>query len=91
MISVTTSLNRETNSAFTLLIIATDTGSLTGTGTVIVTVTDDNTQDPIFTLSLYQATIPEDTPLDTSVLQVAVPHATQFLVPYIVSFLGGSK
>ena len=68
---MTTALNRETNSEFTLLIVATDTGSRTGNGTVLVTVTDANTQDPVFSSSLYQATLPENTPLDTSVLQVA--------------------
>ena len=64
------SLDRETNQNFTLLIIATDTNSLTGTGTVLVTVIDANTEDPMFSSNLYQATVPESAPLDTSVVQV---------------------
>ena len=70
LISVVSSLNRETNSEFTLLVVATDTGGRTGTGTVLITVTDANTQDPDFSASLYQATISESSPVDTFVLQV---------------------
>ena len=86
LVSVINPLDRETNSEFTLLVVATDSGGRSGTGTVLVTVTDANTQNPVFSTSLYQAIISENSPVDTSVLQVRhIPFSrtTIHIVPHV--------
>ncbi|KAM6981316.1 protocadherin Fat 4 [Aplochiton taeniatus] len=71
-LSLTHTLDRETQSSYTLLVTATDSGSppLTGTGTVIVLVDDVNDNIPEFTSSTFHTSIPEDAPTGTDVLLV---------------------
>lgn len=68
-------LDRETTSAYSLLIEALDGGSppLKGQMTVNITIQDVNDNQPIFNQSRYFATIPENATVGTSILQV---HAT---------------
>ncbi|KAJ0050289.1 hypothetical protein NL108_014936 [Boleophthalmus pectinirostris] len=71
-LSLTQTLDREIQGRYTLLITATDSGSpsLSGTGTVIVTVEDVNDNVPVFTASVFHTTIPEDAPTGSDVLLV---------------------
>ncbi|XP_017046203.1 LOW QUALITY PROTEIN: cadherin-related tumor suppressor [Drosophila ficusphila] len=68
-------LDRELQSEYTLTLVAMDTGSppLTGTGIVRVEVQDINDNDPVFELQSYLATVRENLPPGTHVLQ---PRAT---------------
>lgn len=65
-------LDRETTSAYSLVIEALDGGSppLRGRMTVNITIQDVNDNPPIFNQSSYSATIPENATIGTSVLQV---------------------
>ncbi|RZF33422.1 hypothetical protein LSTR_LSTR009613 [Laodelphax striatellus] len=65
-------LDRETTSAYSLVIEALDGGNppLRGSMTVNITIQDVNDNQPIFNQSRYFASIPENTTVGTSVLQV---------------------
>lgn len=72
------SLDREMHSRYHLQITAQDRGSpitYQGTCNITVIVEDQNDNDPRFELSKYVATIPEDTPIGTSVLKVKATDA----------------
>ncbi|XP_065082456.1 protocadherin-like wing polarity protein stan isoform X2 [Ochlerotatus camptorhynchus] len=66
-------LDRETTSGYLLTVMAKDGGnpSLSDTTDVEVSITDVNDNAPQFKVPLYQATIPEDALIGTSVVQVA--------------------
>ncbi|XP_023032454.1 protein dachsous [Drosophila willistoni] len=65
-------LDRETTPAYSLLIEALDGGTppLRGLMTVNITIQDVNDNQPIFNQSRYFATVPENSTVGTSVLQV---------------------
>ncbi|XP_053689361.1 protocadherin-like wing polarity protein stan isoform X2 [Sabethes cyaneus] len=66
-------LDRETISGYLLTVTARDGGSpsLSDTTDVEISVTDVNDNAPQFKVPLYQATIPEDALIGTSVIQIA--------------------
>lgn len=70
-------LDRETTSAYSLVIEALDGGSppLRGRMTVNITIQDVNDNQPIFNQSSYSATIPENATVGTSVLRVYATDA----------------
>jgi protocadherin-16/23 len=65
-------LDRETHARYHLTIVAQDRGkpSMMGFCNVTVIVEDQNDNDPKFDLSKYSTSIPEDVPVDTSILKV---------------------
>lgn len=72
-ITTTAPLDRETNSAYLLTVTAKDGGnpSLSDTTDVEISLTDVNDNSPAFKVPLYQASIPEDALIGTSVVQVS--------------------
>lgn len=72
-ITTTAALDRETISAYLLTVTAKDGGnpSLSDTTDVEISVTDVNDNPPAFKVPLYQASIPEDALIGTSVVQVS--------------------
>ncbi|XP_037957800.1 cadherin-related tumor suppressor [Teleopsis dalmanni] len=70
-ISLLRALDREAQAEYTLTLVAMDTGSppLTGTGVVRVIVQDMNDHSPEFARQSYQATVQENLPVGTKVLQ----------------------
>lgn len=66
-------LDRETTSAYSLVIEALDGGTppLRGEMTVNITIQDVNDNQPIFNQSRYFATVPENATVSTTVLQVS--------------------
>lgn len=76
-IVTTAVLDRETTSAFLLTVTAKDGGnpSLSDTTDVEISVTDCNDNAPIFKVPLYQASIPEDALIGTSVVQITATDA----------------
>ncbi|KAL3853661.1 hypothetical protein ACJMK2_017186 [Sinanodonta woodiana] len=73
-ITTTTQLDYETATSYTLIIKAVDKGGAAGshsaTAVVTITVTNINEAAPIFGLTTYSASIPENTNVGTSVVQV---------------------
>ena len=69
---VSNSLDRETQSSYSLTILATDTGypSKFNSSIVTVVVRDVNDNDPEFSQKLYTASVMEDSLVDTPVLSV---------------------
>ncbi|KAI6066661.1 cadherin-23 [Aix galericulata] len=67
------SLDRETVASYALILEAIDNGPTgnrrTGTATVFVTVLDVNDNRPIFLQSSYEASVPEDIPAASSIVQ----------------------
>lgn len=65
-------LDRETESQYRLRLVAVDGGEPARSGSVdiIITVTDSNDNRPEFTSAEYQATVAEDAPVGTVVVQV---------------------
>ncbi|XP_017772973.1 PREDICTED: protein dachsous-like [Nicrophorus vespilloides] len=65
-------LDRETTAAYSLVIEALDGGTppLRGEMTVNITIQDVNDNQPIFNQSLYNASVPENATVGTTVLQV---------------------
>uniref|UniRef100_A0A182QFS4 Protocadherin-like wing polarity protein stan n=1 Tax=Anopheles farauti TaxID=69004 RepID=A0A182QFS4_9DIPT len=65
-------LDRESTSGYLLTVTAKDGGnpSLSDTTDVEISVTDVNDNAPVFKVPLYQATIPEDALIGTSVVQI---------------------
>ncbi|XP_061729707.1 protein dachsous [Cydia pomonella] len=71
-------LDRETQSKYQLTITAFDHGSpvaLQGSCNISIIVEDQNDNDPIFDTGHYSAAIPENAPLDTSVIKVRATDA----------------
>ncbi|XP_015278377.1 PREDICTED: cadherin-23 [Gekko japonicus] len=75
------SLDRETVPSYTLILEAIDNGPTgkrrTGTAAVHVTVLDVNDNRPIFLQSSYEATVPEDIPDYSSIVQVKATDADE--------------
>ncbi|XP_037635373.1 protocadherin beta-16-like [Sebastes umbrosus] len=74
-------LDREEQQELRLLLTALDGGSpqRTGTATVHVTVLDANDNAPVFSQTVYKASLPENAPLDTVVVTVAATDADEGL------------
>ncbi|XP_075959813.1 protocadherin beta-15-like [Anarhichas minor] len=74
-------LDREDQQELRLLLTALDGGSpqRTGTATVHVTVLDANDNVPVFSQTVYKASLPENSPLDTVVITVAATDADEGL------------
>ncbi|XP_053734384.1 protocadherin beta-16-like [Synchiropus splendidus] len=70
-------LDREKESELNLILTALDGGSpqRSGTATIHVTVLDANDNAPVFTKAVYQATVPENAPLNTVVIRVSASDA----------------
>ncbi|RMC09032.1 hypothetical protein DUI87_14036 [Hirundo rustica rustica] len=68
-------LDRERTESYFLTVEARDGGGLTGTGTATVWVADVNDNVPKFTKTLWQAAIPENSAMDSEVLQVCATDA----------------
>uniref|UniRef100_U3IN19 Cadherin related 23 n=1 Tax=Anas platyrhynchos platyrhynchos TaxID=8840 RepID=U3IN19_ANAPP len=75
------SLDRETVASYTLILEAIDNGPTgnrrTGTATVFVTVLDVNDNRPIFLQSSYEASVPEDIPAASSIVQARATDADE--------------
>ncbi|XP_035858818.1 protocadherin gamma-A4-like [Sander lucioperca] len=74
-------LDREEQHELRLLLTALDGGSpqRTGTATVHVTVLDANDNAPVFSQTVYNAILPENSPLDTVVVTVVATDADEGL------------
>ncbi|KFR02399.1 Neural-cadherin, partial [Opisthocomus hoazin] len=68
-------LDRERTANYFLTVEARDGGGLTGTGTATVWIADVNDNVPKFTKMLWQATVPENSAIDSEVLQVCATDA----------------
>ncbi|CAG5121604.1 unnamed protein product [Candidula unifasciata] len=70
-------LDREKADSYTLTLVASDLGSPSNEGRlqVVITVTDENDNSPVFQKPEYNITINESTPIDTSVLNVLATDA----------------
>ncbi|XP_033989938.1 protocadherin beta-16-like [Trematomus bernacchii] len=70
-------LDREDNNDIMLLLTAFDGGSPQKSGTVVihVTVLDANDNVPVFTQTVYKASLPENSPLDTLVITMSATDA----------------
>uniref|UniRef100_A0A8C3CH17 Cadherin-23 n=1 Tax=Cairina moschata TaxID=8855 RepID=A0A8C3CH17_CAIMO len=75
------SLDRETVASYALILEAIDNGPTgnrrTGTATVFVTVLDVNDNRPIFLQSSYEASVPEDIPAASSIVQARATDADE--------------
>lgn len=76
MLSIVEQLDRETTSAYHLLMSATNpiTGGATSVD-VYVNVDDENDNAPLFTQTIYNATVPEDTAPGSPLLKVSATDA----------------
>ncbi|XP_051275343.1 protocadherin beta-15-like isoform X1 [Dicentrarchus labrax] len=74
-------LDREEQQELRLLLTALDGGNpqRTGTATVHVTVLDANDNAPVFSQTVYEAILPENSPIDTLVVKVAATDADEGL------------
>ncbi|XP_040903712.1 protocadherin gamma-A11-like isoform X7 [Toxotes jaculatrix] len=74
-------LDREDKKEIMLLLTAFDGGSPQRSGTVVihVTVLDANDNVPVFSQSVYKASLPENSPLDTLVITVSATDADEGL------------
>uniref|UniRef100_A0A8C5DVH2 Cadherin domain-containing protein n=1 Tax=Gouania willdenowi TaxID=441366 RepID=A0A8C5DVH2_GOUWI len=72
-------LDREDKKEMMLLLTALDGGSPQRSGTVVihVTVLDANDNKPVFSQSVYKASLPENSPLDTLVITVSATDADE--------------
>ncbi|XP_033830459.1 protocadherin beta-15-like [Periophthalmus magnuspinnatus] len=72
-------LDRETNDEITLVLTAFDGGSPQRSGTVVihVTVLDANDNAPVFSQTVYKASLPENSPPDTLVITVTATDADE--------------
>ncbi|XP_056899742.1 protocadherin gamma-A11-like isoform X4 [Takifugu flavidus] len=72
-------LDREKQKEMNLLLTALDGGSPQRSGTVVihVTVLDANDNAPVFSQAVYKASLPENSPLDTVVMQVSATDADE--------------
>ncbi|XP_075466718.1 cadherin-23 isoform X5 [Ascaphus truei] len=74
-------LDRETMASYNLVLEAIDNGPAgnrkTGTATVLVTVLDINDNRPIFLKSSYEASVPENVPYSSSIMQLEATDADE--------------
>ncbi|XP_030000779.1 protocadherin gamma-A4-like isoform X16 [Sphaeramia orbicularis] len=72
-------LDREKQREMNLTLTAFDGGSPQRSGTVVIhiTVLDANDNAPVFSQSVYKATLPENSPLDTVVISVSATDADE--------------
>ncbi|XP_030000811.1 protocadherin gamma-A11-like isoform X46 [Sphaeramia orbicularis] len=72
-------LDREKQKEMNLTLTALDGGSPQKSGTVVIhiTVLDANDNAPVFSQSVYKATLPENAPLDTIVISVSATDADE--------------
>ncbi|XP_033830452.1 protocadherin beta-16-like [Periophthalmus magnuspinnatus] len=72
-------LDREENNEITLVLTAFDGGSPQRSGTVVihVTVLDANDNAPVFSQTVYKASLPENSPPDTLVITVTASDADE--------------
>ncbi|XP_061135320.1 protocadherin gamma-A12-like isoform X38 [Syngnathus typhle] len=72
-------LDREKQSEMNLLLTALDGGSPKRSGTVVihVTVLDANDNAPVFSKAVYKASLPENSPSDTTVIKVSATDADE--------------
>ncbi|XP_061491216.1 cadherin-23 isoform X4 [Rhineura floridana] len=81
VVKTVVNLDRETMPYYTLILEAIDNGPTgkrrTGTATVFVIVLDVNDNRPIFLQSSYEATVPEDIPDYSSIVQVKATDADE--------------
>lgn len=70
LISVAQPLDYRLEKKFVLTVTATDSGGRQDTATVYINITDANTHRPIFEHTPYTASVPEDSPVGTTVLVV---------------------
>ncbi|XP_072288428.1 protocadherin beta-16-like [Eucyclogobius newberryi] len=72
-------LDREDNNEITLVLTAFDGGSPQRSGTVVihVTVLDANDNAPVFSQTVYKASLPENSPPDTLVITVTATDADE--------------
>ncbi|KAK7922739.1 hypothetical protein WMY93_009641 [Mugilogobius chulae] len=72
-------LDREDNNELSLVLTAFDGGSPQRSGTVVihVTVLDANDNAPVFSQTVYKASLPENSPLDTLVITVTATDADE--------------
>ncbi|XP_068506794.1 protocadherin gamma-A12 isoform X40 [Syngnathus scovelli] len=72
-------LDREKQSGMNLLLTALDGGSPRRSGTVAihVTVLDANDNAPVFSKAVYKASLPENSPSDTTVIKVSATDADE--------------
>lgn len=70
LISVAQPLDYRLEKRFVLTVTATDSGGRFDTATVYINITDANTHRPIFEHTPYTASVPEDSPIGTTVLVV---------------------
>ncbi|XP_054168820.1 protocadherin-like wing polarity protein stan [Oppia nitens] len=75
LISIAQPLDYKADKKFVLTVTATDSGGKFDTATVYINVTDANTHRPIIEKTPYAITIPEDTPLGTTVLVIEATDA----------------
>lgn len=87
-------LDRETQARYELTISAYDHGSpvmLQGSCNITIIVEDQNDNDPIFDTAHYSAAIPEDSPIDTSIIKVRATDADLGLNKRIVYSLANES
>ena len=79
VITVASGLDRETLASYRLIVRATDGGtpSQFSSREVVITVTDVNDNDPVFTADPYQGIIAEDASVDSRVVQVKATDADE--------------
>ncbi|KFV19902.1 Neural-cadherin, partial [Tauraco erythrolophus] len=83
-------LDRERTDKYFLTVEARDGGGLTGTGTATIWIADVNDHVPKFTKKMWQATIPENSAIDSEVLQVcAIDADVGENADLIFSIIGG--
>ncbi|KAM8732202.1 protocadherin gamma-A11-like isoform 45-T45 [Acanthopagrus schlegelii] len=72
-------LDREKQQEINLLLTALDGGSPQRSGTVVihVTVLDANDNEPVFSQTVYKASLPENSPVDTVVVTVSATDADE--------------
>uniref|UniRef100_T1KWG2 Cadherin domain-containing protein n=1 Tax=Tetranychus urticae TaxID=32264 RepID=T1KWG2_TETUR len=71
LITTSSQIDCETDSAPQLVVTATDGSSVTATATLIVTISDVNDNEPIFDQSFYNVTTREDTQVGSCILRVS--------------------
>ncbi|XP_056238364.1 protocadherin gamma-A12-like isoform X18 [Seriola aureovittata] len=72
-------LDREQQQELAIVLVATDGGTpqRSGTAVIHVTVLDANDNAPVFSQSVYKASLPENSPLDTVVVTVSASDADE--------------
>lgn len=90
VLRLTEELDYETTQSYSFVVEATDGGTppLTDTASVFITIVDVNDSPPEFEYSLYSVEVPEDTPVNMTVLTVnANDNDTSDVITYFLSGL----